>query len=67
MSGIAVVFAQSGSFGVVETTYFGIVLIRSLYGSPERAALNERVIAEDVRLLARAVEELRPARTLGRE
>ena len=30
------VFAQSGFLSVVETTYLGIVLMRSEYGSPER-------------------------------
>ena len=30
------VLAHSGSSSVVETTYFGIVLMRSEYGSPER-------------------------------
>ena len=33
---MTVVFAQSGSFSVVETTYLGIVLMRSDNGSPDR-------------------------------
>ena len=36
LSAITCVFAHSGSSSVVETTYLGIVLMWSEYGSPER-------------------------------
>jgi hypothetical protein len=34
---ITVVLFHSGSVSVLETTYLAMLLIRSLYGSPDRA------------------------------